>query len=112
MIPFSDKTAVTAAIPSPACGKMSWCSCSRKRKSNQHITRYRMIKLPLGELLRGELPFEIFMAASPYPNPNVAFKPLGHGAVIARHSLDQKRPSERNRSSWRDGCAGLSQNFL
>src|SRR5438034_327580 len=69
---------------------MSWCSCSRKRKSNQHFTRHRIIKLPLGELLRGELAFEIFMAANPYPNPNVAFKSLGHGAVIARHAYRPK----------------------
>ena len=61
----TEQRAAMVATQLPACGKISWCSCSRKRKNNQHITRHRIIKLPLGELLRGELAFEIFMAANP-----------------------------------------------
>jgi hypothetical protein len=53
-------------------------------------TRDRIIKLALGGPLRRELAFEIFMAANPYPNPNVALKSLGHGAVIARHAYRPK----------------------
>jgi len=42
--------------------------------------------------LRRELAFEIFMAANPYPKPDVACEPLRHGAVIPRHT---HRPEAR-----------------
>ena len=42
--------------------------------------------------LRRELAFEIFMAANPYPKPDVAIEPLRHGAVITRHA---HRPKAR-----------------
>jgi hypothetical protein len=32
-----------------------------------------------------KLPVKIFVAANPCPDPNVAFKSLRHGAVIARY---------------------------
>lgn len=41
---------------------------------------------------RGESALEIFVAANPYPNPDIALEPLRHGAAITRHA---HRPKAR-----------------